>query len=185
MKIYTKTGDNGTTSLPGGERVEKFDVRVEAYGTVDELIANIAMFRDMLVAHGGFGELTDELAVILPVLMNVTALLSLGQGKEHTVSDIPDSRIRELESNIDRISATLEHITGFTIPGGDILVSMAHICRTVCRRAERRAIEAASMHKIPCRALIYLNRLSDYFYVVSRQTVTKLNIKESLHVLHK
>lgn len=181
MNIYTKGGDMGTTSLIGGERVSKYDERVEAYGTIDELSAQMGMLRDMLTEIG-ITEFDSDLISILRKLMNIESLMAIGQGGEGKVKDILAADIEYLESRIDEISATLPSIENFTIPGGHSTVSQAHICRTVCRRAERQAYRAACEHEISRNALIYLNRLSDYLYVLGRRLTLLLGAKETLWV---
>lgn len=181
MKIYTKGGDEGKTALVGGERVPKYDPRVEAYGTVDELSAQIAMLKDMLVGEG-LSEFNDDLIVILRELMGVEALLAVGKGGEDKVKDISGEAIEWLEGRIDRITEQLRPIDKFTILGGHVIVSQSHICRTVCRRAERRAIQAAAQYTQSTSALIYLNRLSDYLYTISRRLTELLDAEEILWI---
>lgn len=181
MKIYTKKGDRGRTTLIGGERVCKFDARVDAYGTVDELSAHVAMLRDML-AEASVPEFEGDLTGILGTLMNAEALLAIGKGGEGKVSDITDGSIEGLEKRIDEISGTLPEIRSFTIPGGHVIVSQAHICRTVCRRAERAACTASFEYDISMNAVAYLNRLSDYLYVLGRKLTEQLDAGETLWV---
>lgn len=179
MKIYTKGGDKGRTSLIGGERVSKFDTRVEAYGTIDELSAQVAMLRDML---GGvsIAEFDEDLIEILRTLMSVESVLAVGKGGDDKVPGIPSAKIEWLEGRIDDINSTLPEIHFFTIPGGHVIVSQTHICRTVCRRAERHTCRAAAEHDILPGALRYLNRLSDYLYVLGRKLTERLNTEEVL-----
>lgn len=177
MKLYTKGGDSGTTSLIGGERVPKYDLRVEAYGSVDELSAQIAMLRDMLSASQ-ITEFDKDLTDILGSLMHVESLLAIGSNGEGKVKDLPQDCIKALESRIDAVSETLPPLQYFTIPGGHITVSQAHICRTVCRRAERHACRAAAEYPVSPTALIYINRLSDFMYVISRRLTMLLNVSE-------
>lgn len=179
MKIYTKSGDKGHTSLIGGERVLKCDVRVEAYGTVDELSAQTAMLRDMLSAQQ-IAEFYDDLTRILKALMNVEALIALGNGSVDKVKDMSPAETEYLEQRIDAISEILPPLEYFTLPGGHIIVSQAHICRTVCRRSERRAYQAATEHDMSAGALMYLNRLSDYFYVAGRRLSMLLDVEETI-----
>lgn len=162
MKIYTKGGDQGSTSLIGGERVPKYDVRVEAYGSIDELSAQTAMLRDMLNGED-VTQFDDDLIVISRLLMHTESLMALGHGSEDKVKDLNGADIGFLEKRIDEISAVLPPIERFTLPGGHIVVSQAHICRTVCRRAERQACRAAAQYPVSSNALMFLNRLSDYF----------------------
>ena len=160
MKLYTKTGDCGKTTLIGGERVSKCDVRVEAYGTVDELSANVALLSDMLREKEGTEEYVADLVRVGSHLMTVAAL----------------------EHRIDELSACVKPITKFTIPGGNRIVSMCHVCRTVCRRAERAALRANEEHCVSCQALIYLNRLSDYLYILGRALNELFEVEEILWI---
>lgn len=179
MKIYTKSGDKGRTSLIGGERVLKCDSRVEAYGTVDELSAQMAMLRDMLSA-AGITEFSSDLIRILRTLMGVEALMALGKGGDGKVNDLSQQETEYLEKRIDEISETLPALEYFTIPGGHVAVSQAHICRTVCRRAERRAYQAATEHDISTDAIKYLNRLSDFMYIAGRRLSVLFNVEETV-----
>jgi cob(I)alamin adenosyltransferase len=182
MKIYTKTGDNGTTSLIGGERVAKYDLRVEAYGSVDELTAFIALLADKLVDDERTEHLATELQTIECGLMTVAALLAVGQGGEGKVAPITEEHIAELEQAIDRYQAELTPITKFTIPGGHRACSLCHVCRTVCRRSERAALRAATEYPIDSGATRYLNRLSDYLYTLGRVLTERLKVTETLWI---
>ena len=179
MKIYTKGGDKGRTSLIGGERVPKYDARVEAYGTIDELTAHIAMLRDML-SGTSIIEFNEDLIITLRVLMNIESLMAIGKGGNGKVKDIMTANIQFLEERIDAINESLKPINCFTIPGGHVIVSQCHICRTVCRRAERKAYLASSEYDVSQNALKYLNRLSDYLYVLGRKLSERLNTEEIL-----
>lgn len=198
MKVYTKTGDKGTTSLIGGERVSKADLRVEAYGTIDELAANLALLADMIrrtcphpiyppkgsVKPSQARKLAPIAAQIDDIqrdLMAVEAIISTGKGGEEKVATLPaecGNGVRRLEGLIDEVSDGLPQVKGFTLPGGHPIVSLSHICRTVCRRAERAAVRASEQYPLPSEAAEYLNRLSDYLYVVGRKAVEILNVKE-------
>ncbi|MCD7969691.1 MAG: cob(I)yrinic acid a,c-diamide adenosyltransferase [Alistipes sp.] len=181
MKIYTKKGDTGTTSLSYGERVSKDDPRVEAYGTVDELSAFIAYLRDSMDPVKTFlDEYRDDLAVVLNDLMSVEALLASGDISQSKIADISPDQTGYLEKRIDYISEQLQPLTRFTIPGGHPLVSLCHICRTVCRRAERQAVHAAAAFDIPSGAMAYLNRLSDYLYQLGRKLSEEYAVTEVL-----
>lgn len=182
MKIYTKTGDDGTTSLIGGERVKKFDPRVEAYGTVDELTAYIALLSDKLREDNRTEDIIEELQLIECRLMSVAALLATGRGGEGKVAPISEEHIAALEEAIDRHQATLQPITKFTIPGGHCASSLAHVCRTVCRRAERNALFANESTPIDKSATMYLNRLSDYLYTLCRVITERYKIEERLWI---
>lgn len=182
MKIYTKTGDAGTTSLIGGERVKKYDLRVEAYGTVDELTAHIALLSDMLTEDERTESMTEELYHIESQLMSVAALLAVGKGGEGKIAPIAKERITDLEKAIDRMQTELPEISKFTIPGGHRAVSLCHVCRTVCRRAERAALRAGDITEVDSSATIYLNRLSDYLYSLGRLLTERLNVEEHLWI---
>lgn len=172
MSIYTKTGDDGTTSLVGGTRVPKYDSRLEAYGTVDELSAFVALLRDSMAERNvNSNVLKSEIAILLIVLDRLMVVEALLAAESETVKMLPsisEEDIAVLEKEIDEMSRYLPKISKFTLPGGDTLVSKAHICRTVCRRAERISIKASTEGDINKNALKYLNRLSDYFYMLSR-----------------
>lgn len=182
MKIYTKTGDAGTTSLIGGERVKKYDLRVEAYGTVDELTAYIALLADMVIEDERTESIAEELHRIESELMSVAALLAVGKGGEDKVAPIAKERIERLEKSIDRMQEELSQITKFTIPGGHRMVSLSHVCRTVCRRAERAALRAGEHNTVDSSATIYLNRLSDYLYTLGRTLTERLKVEEHLWI---
>lgn len=182
MKIYTKTGDAGTTSLIGGERVKKYDLRVEAYGTVDELTAHIALLSDMLTEDERTENMTEELYHIESQLMSVAALLAVGKGGEGKIAPIAKERITDLEKAIDRMQTELPEISKFTIPGGHRAVSLCHVCRTVCRRAERAALRAGDITEVDSSATIYLNRLSDYLYSLGRLLTERLKVEEHLWI---
>ena len=179
MKIYTKGGDQGSTSLIGGERVPKYDVRVEAYGSIDELSAQTAMLRDMLNGED-VTQFDDDLIVISRLLMHTELLMALGDGGKDKVNDLNGADFGFLEKRIDEISAVLPPIERFTLPGGHIVVSQAHICRTVCRRADRQACRAAAQYPVSSNALLFLNRLSDYLYVLGRRLAMLLGAEELL-----
>ncbi len=182
MKIYTKTGDNGTTSLVGGERVSKCDLRVEAYGTVDELTAFVALLADTIAEDDRFLAHVAELRRIESQLMSVAALLAIGHGGEGKLAPIAEVRIAELEQAIDAMQERLPAITKFTIPGGHRYVSLTHVCRTICRRAERAALRAAEITEVESSATRYLNRLSDYLYTLGRSLTEQTHTEEILWI---
>ena len=142
MKVYTKKGDKGLTSLVGGERVFKTDERVEAYGTVDELAAFAALLGDNMRAEVALSPYVDDLNRILSRLMTVEALLACGKTGCGKVAPLAPEAVTWLEGRIDAMQDALKPIDKFTIPGGNAVVSMCHVCRTVCRRAERAALRA-------------------------------------------
>lgn len=182
MKIYTKTGDGGTTSLIGGERVSKCDLRVEAYGSVDELMAFVALLTDELVDDARTAGMVDELQHISSQLMTVSALFAVGKGGEDKVKPIAEEHIEGLEHSIDAMQQELPAITKFTIPGGNRAVSLCHVCRTVCRRAERAALRAGEVYAVDSSATRYLNRLSDYLYTLGRCVTERLKVTERLWI---
>lgn len=182
MKLYTKGGDKGYTSLVGGERVEKCDPRVEAYGTVDELTAFIALLADRLVTlcPTTAEQFIPDMKRINSTLMDVEALFALGEGGSYKIDPLALDHIEWLESRIDHLQSQLKPLTCFTIPGGCELTSLCHICRTVCRRAERRAIEAAKEHTMDGNSMIFINRLSDYLYALGRVLCDIMGANESV-----
>ncbi len=178
MKIYTKQGDAGMTSLIGGERVFKTDERVEAYGTVDELSAFTAMLADLLRDDPSAGEWVEALNRILAQMMTVEALLALGEEGRDKVKPLDWAEVEWLEERIDAMQAVVEPIRYFTIPGGHKTVSACHICRTVCRRAERAALRADHRWGVDVAAKAWLNRLSDYFYLLGRCLTAHYKVNE-------
>ena len=180
MKLYTKGGDKGRTSLIGGERVRKTDVRVEAYGTADELQANIAYLADRMAHEEALLPYVADCRNICSLLMTTCSLLAVGCKCEYKLPQLTDADIAWLEGRIDALQSELKPVECFTIPGGCELSSLCHICRTVCRRAERRAIEAAENYEICSRLLVLLNRLSDYLYALCRTITEKLGAEEVL-----
>lgn len=175
MKIYTKTGDGGTTSLIGGKRVSKSHPRVEAYGTADELMAHIAHLRDSMTGNIR-DEYGEELLTILDKLMSVSSVLA----SEEELRILEESDVKHLEERIDAMQADLPKIEKFTLPGGHALVSLSHIARTVCRRAERDALRIESGAESHHLAAKYLNRLSDYLYTLGRKLCVELHAEELL-----
>lgn len=182
MKVYTKTGDKGMTSLIGGERVFKCDERVEAYGSVDELSAFVALLTDRLRPDAALASLVEELNSILSRLMTVEALLAAGEGGRDKVAPLAPECVAWLEGRIDAMQAALPPIDKFTIPGGHEAVSLCHVCRTVCRRAERAALRADQRYGVDASALVWLNRLSDYFYVLGRTLTAHYRVEETLWI---
>ena len=182
MKIYTKTGDTGKTSLIGGERVNKYDVRVEAYGNVDELMSFVALLGDNLRTDVSLADIVEDTLRINSQLMTVASLLAVGAGGEGKIQPLKPEAVGYLESRIDAMQAEVPPITKFTIPGGDARVSMCHVCRTVCRRAERAAHRAAAQYPVDESALTYLNRLSDYLYLAGRAVTERLGVEEHLWI---
>ena len=161
-KVYTRRGDKGQTSLVGGKRVSKSSVRLESYGTVDELSSNIGM----LIAQLPDGHEKEMLFRIQNNLFNVCTNLATDQEDTplYPSAHLPEGETELLEHEVDQIMKELPEAQGFILPGGTREAAQAHICRTVCRRAERRMIEAQSGEK----ELRFINRLSDYLFVLSR-----------------
>lgn len=182
MKVYTKTGDEGMTSLVGGERVFKTDPRVEAYGSVDELAAFTALLADRLRGDEGLAARVEELSRILSRLMTVEALLACGKTGCEKVPPLPADAVVWLEEKIDAMQQTLPPIDKFTLPGGHPAVSLCHVCRTVCRRAERAALRADRETGVDSAALVWLNRLSDYFYLLGRTLTAYYQVDETLWI---
>jgi len=165
LKIYTKTGDAGETSLIGGKRVPKYHNRIEAYGTVDELLSYVGLLRDSC-KHA---EIEANLLQLQERLMVVSAILAsdCDDCKVKLPALYPDD-ILFLEKEIDRMDETLEPLSSFIIPGGHVAVSHCHVTRTICRRTERIVIKLAEETQVPEIVVQYLNRLSDYFFVLAR-----------------
>lgn len=176
MKIYTKSGDEGKTSLASGRRLDKYDVLIEAYGTVDELNA----FIGDLMGSCAIAKINGQLAHIQYTLFNVGAELARDGVKGDNYPDVNMSDVEELEGWIDELTEPLPEMRAFILPAGSHTISKAHICRTVCRRAERRVLAVA--HDVECRddILIYLNRLSDYFFTLARYYAQIEGVKEHL-----
>jgi cob(I)alamin adenosyltransferase len=175
MKIYTKTGDKGMTSLIGGMRVPKYHPRIETYGTVDELIAFIGLLRDQPVD----GHTRDMLVFVQDKLMSCAAALAAEEPSSKTdLPTVSDADVRKLETDIDAMDALLEPLTSFVLPGGHPTVSLCHVCRTICRRAERLAVKLAADAAIPDNLTIFLNRLSDYLFTLSRKLAKDLKVEQ-------
>lgn len=182
MKIYTKTGDRGTTALFGGTRVPKYHIRVESYGTVDELNAHIGLIRDQI-------EDQQDRATLLAIqydLFTVGAILAtdpekerLKNGKERlNITRITAETVAVLEEEINRLDAGLPLMTHFILPGGHTTVSFCHIARCVCRRAERLSVQLHEIAPLEAEVLMYLNRLSDYLFVLARKLTFDLQAEE-------
>jgi cob(I)alamin adenosyltransferase len=175
MKIYTRTGDDGNTSLAGGRRVPKFHPRIEAYGSVDELISWIGLLRDFRENDSR----RDMIIYIQDQLMRCTATLATEEDSAKADKFLPDKTcISVIEDEIDRMETKLPSIKNFILPGGHILVSYCQIARCVCRRAERAVLKLNNTEKIPDILYKFLNRLSDYLFVLSRLISLELDIKE-------
>lgn len=174
MKVYTKTGDEGTTSLVGGTRVSKTSPRIEAYGTVDELNSNIGFLITCIKS-------IDDVEVLERVQRTLFAVCS-NLATDTTKTELPTAfkirkdEIEYLEEKIDEITDAIPPQTSFVLPGGTRGCASAHICRTICRRAERRILTLRETVEVSSDILIYLNRLSDYLFILAR----KLNFVEGV-----
>ncbi len=167
MKIYTKTGDKGNTSLIGGTKVSKSNTRINAYGTVDELNAFIGLLGDQLTDKHNAGILRE----VQDRLFTIGSSLACDPHKEVAmkIPDLNTADILLLENEIDAMNEKLPEMRSFILPGGHVVVSTAHICRTVCRRAERMIVELDAQEPIGQPLIIqYMNRLSDYLFVLAR-----------------
>src|SRR5680860_112637 len=182
MKIYTKTGDKGTTSLFGGTRVPKHHIRIESYGTVDELNAHIGLIKDQEIeVHTKeiLNRVQDRLFTIGSTLATEPEKASLKSGKERLrIPGISEEDIMLLEKEMDMMNEALPEMTHFVLPGGHQSVSFCHIARCVCRRAERMATALYEISPFDEMVLKYLNRLSDYLFVLARKLSKDLNAKE-------
>ena len=182
MKIYTKTGDTGTTSLFGGTRVPKHHIRIESYGTVDELNSWIGLVRD-LVADAEIKELLqeiqDRLFVLGAQLATEPEKAKLKSGKDRlNIYTLQEDDVQKLEKAMDQMNAQLPAMTHFILPGGHPTVSYCHIARTICRRAERMITYLNENEAVDPVILVYINRLSDYLFVLSRKLSASLKAEE-------
>ena len=176
MRIYTRTGDDGTTGLIGGTRVPKDDLRLEAYGTVDELNSWIGYIR----SQEGALEVKPFLIEIQNKLFIIGGRLATDTSKADLSEKLPCSEedIMVLEREMDRMLDNLPPQTHFILPGGNDIVSICHIARTVCRRAERRIYHLSKEAELPVELLKYINRLSDYLFVLARELSNNGGIEE-------
>ena len=165
-KVYTRTGDKGETSIVGGIRMKKSSERLEAYGTVDELSSHLGLLAAMLSE----GEHREMIIRIQKNLFNVCSNLATDQSQTplYDSARLAEGEIELLEKEVDRMMALLPERQGFILPGGTQAAAQAHVCRTVCRRAERQGWRLAALHPVDALDLKYLNRLSDYFFVLAR-----------------
>lgn len=175
MKIYTRTGDDGTTSLAGGGRVPKYHQRVEAYGSVDELIAWIGVLR-------GFPETTEKTEILINIqdqLMRCACILAQSGKNQEPAVCLPDEQaVKLLEDEIDKMETSLPALKSFILPGGNLLVSYCNVARCVCRRAERSVLRLRAGEQVPEIICRFLNRLSDYLFVFTRYLALKLDIEQ-------
>lgn len=182
MKVYTKTGDKGTTALFGGTRVPKHHIRIESYGTVDELNSYIGLIRDQEMNQlykNVLIEIQDRLFTVGAILATDPEKAILKNGKERlNIPKISIGDIELLENEIDRMEESLPPMTHFVLPGGHTTVSYCHIARCVCRRAERLSVSLNETKAVDESVLKYLNRLSDYLFVLARKLTFDLQAEE-------
>lgn len=174
MKVYTKTGDKGLTSLIGGVKVAKHDLRIEAYGTIDELNSFVGLVRDVSKSEDERGLLYQ----VQNVLFVIGSHLASAPESRMEIPDLNEKEIIELEQAIDKMELSLSPLKNFVLPGGHVSVSYCHLARCVCRRAERKTVALAGEAEINASVLPYLNRLSDYFFVLSRKMALDLGAEE-------
>ncbi len=175
MKIYTKTGDKGSTSLATGTRVSKTDPRLEAYGTVDELTSYVALVRDLYDNV----EVKETLLEILDRLMTVGGILSFDVIETtYKIPLIKEEDFVFIEGRIDAYSEEITPLRSFVIPGGTALSSHCHVARSICRRAERYTLRLSEQADVPESCIRYLNRLSDFLFVLARKAIKDANAEE-------
>lgn len=175
-KVYTKTGDNGITSLFSGKRVPKHDIRIKAYGAIDELIAWSGLIRDTT----GNQNIQNTLIKIQKQLMTVSSQLAVDSDKyfPKNLKPLENETVSFIENEIDVLTEKLPPLRNFVIPGGHVLISYAHIARSICRRAERHVTELDQNAPVSVTIIAYINRLSDYFFTLSRAFASELEIEE-------
>ncbi|HLW33387.1 MAG TPA: cob(I)yrinic acid a,c-diamide adenosyltransferase [Aequorivita sp.] len=182
MKIYTKTGDAGTTALFGGSRVPKHNIRIESYGTVDELNSHIGLIRSQQIdaqSKKMLVQIQHRLFTLGSTLATDPKRAVLKSGKERlNIEKVNEENIQLLEDEMDAMNASLPDLTHFILPGGNDAVSYCHIARTVCRRAERRVTLLNEKEAVDPLVLKYLNRLSDYLFVLARKLSNDLGAEE-------
>ena len=176
MKIYTKTGDQGMTSLFGGKRVSKADLRIDTYGTVDELNSWVGVLRDQDVNQSR----KEILLTIQDRLFTIGSMLATEPGNTKVkIPGLSADDVTALENQIDAMDTELPPMRSFVLPGGHTAVSFAHVARTVCRRAERLVIALNNSESVDTLIIIYLNRLSDYLFVLARKMANELAAEEA------
>jgi cob(I)alamin adenosyltransferase len=175
MKIYTKTGDEGTTSLFGGKRVSKSELRIDTYGTVDELNSWMGVLRDLEVNQ----KRKTVLVEIQDRLFTIGSILAAEPNNTKVkIPSLSENDITFLEKEIDAMDAQLQPMRFFVLPGGHPSISWGHVARTVCRRTERLVIALNNVEKVDSRVIKYLNRLSDYLFVLCRAMTHELGVEE-------
>jgi cob(I)alamin adenosyltransferase len=176
MKIYTKTGDKGQTSLIGGARVPKYHLRIEGYGTIDELNSWVGLIRDQNIPQ----DLINVLLEVQDRLFTIGSLLASDPEKgKMKLPELVDGDIQLLENEMDRMENSLPPLKSFVLPGGHQTVSYIHIARCVCRRAERLVVHLSAENEVDTKISIYLNRLSDYLFMLSRYVAQELKAPET------
>ncbi len=173
-KIYTKTGDKGETSLFGGARLSKDDIRIEAYGTVDELNASIGYLYELVPSK----DVRKALFIVQNKLFNIGSVLAVDPTKDFELPGVNEGDVTFLEREIDRMQATLPELKQFVLPSGHRQGAWAHMSRTICRRAERRVVSLSASADVDDHILTYLNRLSDYLFTLSRYLVHQNGAEE-------
>ncbi|GLR16247.1 cob(I)yrinic acid a,c-diamide adenosyltransferase [Portibacter lacus] len=176
MKIYTKTGDAGETGLFGGKRVSKDSLRIEAYGTTDELNA----FIGQLISSQDIQSVRSFLVKIQNEIFIMGSMLSMPSDQNFDIPIISESDIEDIEVEIDRMEKKLAPLKNFILPSGSAAISSSHICRTISRRAERRVVTLEQSEEINPLIKKYLNRLSDYFFVLSRYIAVETGVEETI-----
>ena len=180
-RVYTRMGDAGETSLAGGQRVPKDSPRIEAYGTVDELNSFVGLARETAEGDPAVGALSEILLRVQHELFNLGSILATRPEDVHPrQARVTKAEISQLEAEMDRMNEGLPALRSFVLPGGSRLNAELHVCRTVCRRAERAVIELSRTEQVPAEAIQYLNRLSDAFFVWSRWARHKSGVAETL-----
>lgn len=175
MKIYTKGGDKGMTSLLNGKRVSKYHLRIEAYGTIDELNSHLGLLRDDKISD----EITKVIQIVQDRLFTIGSLLAAGTEKlKFKLPEIEASDIEFVEKQIDKMDESLPELRSFVLPGGNSFVSYSHICRSICRRAERKIVHLSEESEVDMLIIQYINRLSDYFFTLSRKLTQDFNVEE-------
>jgi cob(I)alamin adenosyltransferase len=176
MKIYTKTGDQGTTALFGGKRVSKADLRIDTYGTIDELNSWMGVLRDQPVN----AKRNNFLIEIQDRLFTIGSILATEPGNTKVkIPSLIEADVTGLEKEIDKMELELPPMKSFILPGGNQSVSFCHVSRTVCRRGERLVIALNNQEPVEPLVIQYLNRLSDYLFVLSRKMALELNVSDT------
>jgi len=183
MKIYTKTGDKGETGLLGGQRVSKDHIRIDSYGTVDELNSQIGLLIAQLDNYsfkesGEIDDLMEDLTEIQSRLFDIGSHLASEDKDLPYLPKLSEEIVSKLEVSIDTMDEDLNPLKSFILPGGSLAIATAHVCRTICRRAERRVVQLNNIDKGYEFVIIYLNRLSDYLFVLCRWIGYHQKIKE-------